>query len=443
MRVGFYEREITPPLGCSIPGYFETRISTGVKQKLYAKACVVEQDGVYAAFLALDCVSVPLGANEIVRQRVSHATPIAPESILIAAIHSHTAAPRVYAKPSECSPQGLMELDVIDHINRIAADAIILAYQRLQDACAYYAHNNVYGISFVRQYRLANGEIRTNPGMYIDEIVSRCGDSDPSLPIILFKDPQGNPLGSISSFALHHDTVGGVEYSSDYSGMLANNLKEQYGPNFVSLFYQGFCGDINHIDFCNKENPSHVTTQVISQALTEKWLEAAQRAEKLEDKLQVRWDTVLLNKREVDDDYLNSILELAKNPPVIHDIDISNPDSPAAKYIQSRRTIAWYIEDERKQIPVPVQVIALGDVLIFPFVGEPFSQFGHDLRAGSPSSRNMMVSLAHSGDFQCYYPTVEMDLPNVYESTYSACLFAPGSSSKIVNKSLEMANEMF
>ena len=442
MQVGFYEREITPPLGCRIPGYFETRISAGVKQKLYAKACVVEQDGTYAAFLALDTISVPLGASEIVRERVSRATPIAPESILIASIHAHTAIPRVYTKPSECSAQELMELNVIDHINHIAADTVILAYQRLQDAEAYFAHNNVTGVSFIRQYRLAGGEIRTNPGKQINEVIGRCGESDPSLPIILFKNKQGNPIGSISSFALHHDTVGGVEYSSDYSGMLAQNLKEQYGANFVSLFYQGFCGDINHCDFCDKENPFRLTTEAISRALTEKWLEAVENAEKLEDKLQVRWDSVLLDKRKIDEDYLNGILELANNPPEITEVDISDPDSAVARYIRSRRTIAWYIEDKRKEIPVPVQVIALGDVLIFPFVGEQFSQFGHKLRAGSPSAKNMTVSLAHSGDYQCYYPTAEMALPNVYESTYTACLFEPGSSDRIVNKSLEIAKEM-
>lgn len=443
MRVGFYEREITPPLGCRIPGYFETRVSAGVKQKLYAKACVVEQDGTYAAFLALDCISVPIGANEIVRQRVSQATPIAPESILIAAIHSHTAAPRVYTKRSECSPQELMELDVIDHINRIAADAVILAYQRLQSADAYYAHNNVTGVSFIRQYKLADGDIRTNPGKYIDEVVGRCGESDSSLPIILFKGKSGKPLGSISSFALHHDTVGGVEYSSDYSGMLASNLKVQYGNDFVSLFYQGFCGDINHCDFCRKDDPFWLKTNMIAQALTEKWLEAVEKAEKLEDRLQVRWDTVVLDKRKVDENYLNNLLELVQNPPDLQAVDISDPESDVSRYVRSRRIISWYIEDKRSQIPAPVQVIAIGDALIFPFIGEQFSQFGHDLRAGSPSTKNMTVSLAHSAEFQCYYPTEQMFLPNVYESTYSSCLFAPGSSDRIVKKSLEMAKEMF
>ena len=442
MQVGFYEREITPPLGCRIPGYYETRISAGVKQKLYAKACVVEQDGTYAAFLALDLISVPFGMSEIVRQRVSEATPIAPESILIAAIHSHTSAPRVFPTNVEYSPQDLMELQVIDHINRASADAIILAYQRLQPADAYYAHNNVTGISFIRQYKLANGEIRTNPGSYVDEGVSRCGEADPSLPIVLFKDKNGKPLGSISSFALHHDTVHGVEYSSDYSGMLSRNLKEQYGADYVSLFYQGFCGDINHCDYCNKEDPYRLTTQMIADALTEKWLDAVEKAEKLADKLQVRWDSVVFDKRQIDEDYLNGLMQLMQNPPDMHDVDVSDPESDVAKYIRSRRMIAWYIEEKQTQFDAPVQVIALGDMLFFPFVGEQFSQFGHDLRAGSPSAKNMTISLAHNAEFHCYYPTTQMIQPNVYESTYSSFRFAPGSSDRLVKKSLEMAKEM-
>lgn len=431
MQVGFYEREITPPLGCKIPGYFETRIASGVKQKLYAKACVVEQDGTYVAFLALDTIRVPLGASEVIRQRVSEATPIAPESILIAGIHSHTSIP-VHE-----------ESKVLDVINLMSADAIILAYQRLQPADAYYAHNNVTGISFIRQYKLTNGEIRTNPGAFLDQVVEHCGESDPSLPIILFKDKAGKPLGSISSFALHHDTVHGTEYSSDYSGMLAKNLKEKYGYDFVSLFYQGFCGDINHFDYCHKEDPFYQKTHMIAGVLTEKWLEAVEKAEKLEDHLQVRWDTVALDKRKLDEAYLNSLLELVHNPPVIHDVDIGDPESDVARYIRSRGVISWYVEDKRKQILAPVQVIRLGDLLIFPFVGEQFSQFGHDLRAGSPSAKNMMVSLAHDYECTCYYPTEQMVQPNVYETTYSSCRFEPGSSAKLVKRSLELAKEMF
>ena len=41
LQCGFYEKEITPPLGSDIPGYFMKRPSTGVLDRLYAKAFAV------------------------------------------------------------------------------------------------------------------------------------------------------------------------------------------------------------------------------------------------------------------------------------------------------------------------------------------------------------------------------------------------------------------
>jgi len=46
LRVGFYEKEITPPLGCCIPGYYTPRIADGVKDKLYCKALSVSNENV-------------------------------------------------------------------------------------------------------------------------------------------------------------------------------------------------------------------------------------------------------------------------------------------------------------------------------------------------------------------------------------------------------------
>lgn len=55
MQCGFYETEITPPLGTMIPGYFTKRVNQGVKQKLYAKAAVLENEGQDGCRLGCRC----------------------------------------------------------------------------------------------------------------------------------------------------------------------------------------------------------------------------------------------------------------------------------------------------------------------------------------------------------------------------------------------------
>ena len=59
MKCAFYEREITPPLGESMPGYYMARIAEDVQDKLYAKAFAAESGGERIALVVLDCVELP------------------------------------------------------------------------------------------------------------------------------------------------------------------------------------------------------------------------------------------------------------------------------------------------------------------------------------------------------------------------------------------------
>ena len=102
-------------------------------------------------------------------------------------------------------------------------------------------------VSFNRRFHLKDGTVRFNPGVRNPEIVRPAGPIDPDLPFLLFtKDKK--PVGSLTVFALHADTVGGTEYSADYPGQLAAELRREFGDGFISIFGTGTCGDINHID---------------------------------------------------------------------------------------------------------------------------------------------------------------------------------------------------
>ena len=84
----------------------------------------------------------------------------------------------------------------------------------------------------------------------------------------------GVPRGVLSNFALHLDTVGGSQYSADYPHYIEQNLQARFGPQFVSLFGTGCCGDVNHYDV-TRPGPQrgHVdgyqTTKYLGEALKE------------------------------------------------------------------------------------------------------------------------------------------------------------------------------
>ena len=95
MKCGFYETEITPPLGSTIYGYFFGRVNKGVNSKLYAKACVIENEGKMCALLVLDALHLPAQYPEFIKNYISEKTGIDANSILIATTHAHTGIPTV------------------------------------------------------------------------------------------------------------------------------------------------------------------------------------------------------------------------------------------------------------------------------------------------------------------------------------------------------------
>src|SRR4026208_914639 len=50
-KVGIATLDITPPLGCSLAGYYHERRADGILDPLFSKAIVLEQDGERVAFV--------------------------------------------------------------------------------------------------------------------------------------------------------------------------------------------------------------------------------------------------------------------------------------------------------------------------------------------------------------------------------------------------------
>ncbi|MBQ7954092.1 MAG: neutral/alkaline non-lysosomal ceramidase N-terminal domain-containing protein, partial [Clostridia bacterium] len=92
-KCAFYEKEITPPLGCHIPGYFNIRRGSDVKDRLMVKACVISDGKETVALIAIDACFIVYEIRNNIAKRVSEYTGIKPENVLVAATHSHTGIP--------------------------------------------------------------------------------------------------------------------------------------------------------------------------------------------------------------------------------------------------------------------------------------------------------------------------------------------------------------
>jgi len=245
LKCAFYEKEITPPLGSEIPGYYSRRISADVLDKLYAKAVAFDDGKTQTALVVLDSVSVPEKYCKLIRDRIFELCGLEPEKIAVCATHTHLGLP-----VGEDIDSGSREdKAVMNYICVLAADCVVLALKRLENCSASFGAGCVDNISFNRDYVMSDGSVRTNPKSKGDvKVISHHSENDPELSVLCLRDEAGTPIGAIISYPCHQDCVGGTSFSGDYSSELSRQLKARYGQNFVSIYVAGASGDINHIN---------------------------------------------------------------------------------------------------------------------------------------------------------------------------------------------------
>jgi len=93
VKCGFYEADITPPLGCNMRGYNRKRVADGVLEKLYARALAVDVDGVCGIVISIDAIGTPQAIHDVAVERIAAATGISSDRVLINATHTHTGGP--------------------------------------------------------------------------------------------------------------------------------------------------------------------------------------------------------------------------------------------------------------------------------------------------------------------------------------------------------------
>ena len=431
LKCAFYEKEITPPLECQMTGYFNARSAEGVKDRLYVKAAVFENDGEAVAFIAADACGLGEDLCNTIISRVERLCGIKAENIMVISTHSHTSPP---VGNAHICHRDDMYLDVFC---RLAADCVILAYQRLVPVTLKYAKGHVDNISFVRNYRMKDGSIKTNPGWHNPDIVEVYDQKDPDFPILVAYDEEGKALGSISNFACHLDTLGIREYSGDFPSILSYEFKEKFGNDFVSLFMMGTAGNINHCNPFAKEPKKKDHYVMMGKTLANEAFRVLENAVEIENPVvSSKKETIVATRRWPSEEEIKEAEELAAKKELI---DAQSTDRSLAVcykgYLAERLLIA--VRDKRKTANLILQLIKIGDVSFFSFPGEVYVSYGRDIKEGADTDKVFIATIANTN--MGYFPTMELfSEKNLYEVKKSSARFEPETGNLMVQKLLEM-----
>lgn len=422
LEFGFYEKEITPPLGSGIPGYFNIRRGCDVLDRLYARAVVVKSGEEKVAILSIDGLHPKTDICAAIAKRVEEYTGIKRKNLMIAFTHSHTAIPFRFEGIAFGDDEIVQDSikGYIDFFIRIVADCVTLADLRIKKATASFGKGEVLGISFCRDYYMKNSTPQTNPPRMSLEIEKSVTDSDKELPLLMVKDEAGEPMGAIIGFACHADCVSGEKLTGDYVSILSKELKKIYGEEFVTVFLLGCSGDVNHFDVSKKEDSSDhyvkMGKKIAGEAI--KTVAFSKELEKTDVRSELEYITI--PRIKVDEEKIadakNTIATVKEKKGV--KISADNTDPEQYKLAMAKRLVG-FLESTPEEFSVPVQCIQIGEFTIYGFNSEIFTEFGKIVKKGDGTGINLVATLCN--DAFGYVPTRDMFYDTIYESR-------PGSS---------------
>jgi neutral ceramidase len=433
IQAGLAEIEITPPLGYRMDGYFTERLSTGVKDPLEAKALVFQQGDTKTALVACDLIGVPQSLTSEVRRLAAARTGIPAENIAITGTHTHTGPLFAGERARVFSEQAARKYgsDPLAAVNYPAmlrdrlVEVIAAAHANLSPAALEFAAGSEDRVSFNRRYVLRDGTVATNPGIANPKVVRAAGPIDPDLPFILITKDK-IPVGSLTVFAMHLDTVGGTEYSADYPGHLAFELRREFGEKFISVFGTGTCGDINHIDVSGRRRNS---ARLLGQQLAVSVLSLRSREPLSTLSLAAASGRLTLPLRKVSD---AQIASARANMPGI--------GTNALPFLTQVETVSTLDLSKRgPALDAEVQVFRLNqDVAVVLLPGEVFVELGLAIKQASPFRHTVVIEL--SNDNPAYIPTEKAFKEGSYETVNSR--IAPGGGERLVAEALRLLKSL-
>lgn len=382
LKCGMAEVDLEPPLGLAIPGYFTRRNATGYKDSLFVKSMVLKKDEEMMAIIVGDSLCVDRETVIDIRKKVFLKTGIKGENVMISSTHTHTGTPVL----SRYSGEG--EEKYIKIYCEKAADSAKLALDKMTGARIGFGMGKEEDISFNRRFYMKDGTFKTNPGVNNPLIERAEGGIDPSVTVMRIEDTAGRIMGIVSNFSCHPDVVGGNQYSADYPGELSSTLKTFYGKDVVSLFINGACGNINHINVYGEPIDKKRTCHYKKMG---RILGAAVMG--ICEKITCE-DTDDMDMEIKSEIFRGKIRrpspgEIEEADNVLKDGDTSERDRMFASHVKN------FDYSLPEYAPVEVQVARIGKFTISGFPGEVFVEFSDKIKKNSPFKYNIVNYLAN------------------------------------------------
>jgi hypothetical protein len=446
-KAGAAKVSITPPIGTSMNGGFMPVKAEKIHDSLYAKAVVVDDGKVKAAFVFVDICVASDETYNAAKMITEKKAGIPFENIMIASTHTHSAGSiqNLYFCEADTAYRNTLPPKI--------AESVIKASGQLNPAKVSWGGVDFPQYVSCRRWYMKKEFVSVNPFGSRDVVKMNppegsefldkpAGPIDPQVGFMAIKGLDDSWIAVVANYSMHY--VGDVEpntISADYFGEFGVQLqhKLQAGPEFIGIMSNGTSGNTNSMDF---KNPSrypkeyYAKTKLIAGDIATAIMASLAKAE---------WDFT----PEVKTAHQN--LEVKTRKPGLKDLEYAkaNLDENSSQAVKSKQNdyTKLYAREQillneyPDKVHLPLQAIKIGEGIIGALPGEFFTETGLALKKNSPAKNYFTICLAN-GWFGYVAPPEQHKLGG-YETWRSRTSYLEiGAEPKIKNTLLNLLKKL-
>ncbi len=429
-QTGFARLDITPPLGVAIEGYFHRRESDGILDPLMASALAIRDGENLAILFSIDVIGIEQVLASQLRSSIAQRVGTCPEAIFLCCTHTHLGPVLNNFIPFDGD-----ETEYKLWLEKKLGDAACLAVADLKDTEVCTAQGKVPGVSFVRNFRMKDGTLRTNPGWLNPDIEGPICDPDESLSLVIFRRTGGKEIGLIN-FQVHADCIGGTKFSADYPKFVRDTY-EKVIENSHCMFITGALGDTNHVDVTQDETKlrhGYGRARYIGTAIACEAIKIYPMAEK------VPGTAVRFIQKKVSFPYNTATAEEIQRAKEVYDLWLAGREEEIYPIQDMMRTTiiakAWRIVNilqRGSEAELCLSALAFGDVALACIPGEPYGDIGLGIKEAS-GFHNTLIACCANG-YEGYFP-----MAPAYEGGYESesAYYPVGTAEQLISEYIRL-----
>ena len=436
MKAGFYECDITPPLGTECPGSFKKRLIMTIHDPLKVRACVLCNGETKVALVGIDTIGVGVKFLRTVEE-------LLPEfKVITSASHTHYGGNlRDKISGIESAPEEIRKFALVDatchdpdyyaFCIKQFVTAVKMADTKLTEVEFSFGRRRVENLIFNRRIRMKAGNVQTHPGKGNPDAADYAGPVDDELGAVgVWKKGSNELVGCLMNFSCHACIrLDGA--TADFPGVAIDTVRRVYGSDIGVVYLNGASGDVTQIDNLSlRRDTGGDIADKLGRVVGARTIEILATADRGECNTLRCLTTLLPLKRNVlSEEYLQECWRIVRE----------EPDSSLAKLSKSQ-----LVDDYgARRSPEPVEklhVLQIGPLVIGSSGGEMFAQYALDFKASSPFPYTWYSQL--SSNQLGYIPTSDCfeGEGGGYERVTSK--FAPDTGTKIINALEDMVSQL-